>query len=89
MVTSRLDRTGEGMNAEAIRRIHDAAVQLGAHCNSDRYFNPSMCENKAYTERARALMFFVGATLNPLVVVGATTAQCVLMVTAPRPSTTT
>ena len=37
------------MNTEALRRI-DAAVQLGAHCDSDCYFNPS------HTSRKRSIM---------------------------------
>ena len=39
------------MNEEAIRRIRDTAVELGASCNSDCYFNPEAgSEFKSYVQ---------------------------------------
>ena len=49
-LSSKLPRTSDAMNTEALRRIHDAAVQLGAHCDSDCYFNPS------HTSRTRSIV---------------------------------
>lgn len=53
------------MDADAVRRIHDAAIELGAHCDSNCYWNPSQYKSYKHTlDRARALMFLSSAARN-------------------------
>jgi hypothetical protein len=53
------------MDMDAVRRVHDAAVELGAECRSGcPWFNDAQSSEKSYTlERARVLKF-LSTTLN-------------------------
>lgn len=44
------------MNLDVVRRIHDAAIELGAQCGSECPFFPPDRESKAWmVERSKAL----------------------------------
>ena len=44
------------MKTDVVRAIHDAAIALGAHCDSNCYWNPSQYKSHTMT-RAKAVMF--------------------------------
>jgi hypothetical protein len=51
------------MNAEAIRRIHDAALELGAECHEEcPFWLPAEASKSHTVDRARALLLL--STLN-------------------------